>query len=67
MKLMLVETYCESPELILDLFEYLENLERLEVMVGDVDFLTIGEEGHVLPRAFPVPATVFNVLSTNTL
>ena len=60
-------TYCESPELVLDLFEYLENLERLEVMVGDIDFLTIGEKGHVLPLAFVVPATVLNVLSTDTL
>lgn len=67
MERMLVVTYCESPELILDLFEDLENLERLEVMVGDVDFLTIGEEGHVLPRAFLVLATVYNVLSTDTL
>lgn len=34
---MRVVTYCDSPEFILDLFEDLENLERLEVVVGDVD------------------------------
>ncbi|WP_179231081.1 hypothetical protein [Halorubrum ezzemoulense] len=67
MKRMLMVTYCESPDLILDLFEDLESLKRLEVVVGDIDFLTIGEEGHVLPLAFVVPATVLNVLSTDTL
>ncbi|WP_430639394.1 tyrosyl-DNA phosphodiesterase [Haloferax volcanii] len=36
-KRMRVVTYCDSPEFILDLFEDLENLERLEVVVGDVD------------------------------
>lgn len=36
-KRMHVVTYCDSPEFILDLFEDLENLERLEVVVGDVD------------------------------
>jgi len=34
---MRVVTYCDSPEFILDIFEDLENLERLEVVVGDVD------------------------------
>jgi hypothetical protein len=34
---MRVITYCDSPEFILDLFEDLENLECLEVIVGDID------------------------------
>lgn len=34
---MRVVTYCDSPEFILDLFDDLETLERLEVVVGDVD------------------------------
>ncbi len=35
-KQMRVVTYCDSPEFILDLFEDLDNLESLEVIVGDV-------------------------------
>ncbi|WP_277543645.1 tyrosyl-DNA phosphodiesterase [Haloarcula laminariae] len=34
---MRVITFCDSPEFILDLFEELEQLERLEVVVGDID------------------------------
>ncbi|WP_317175791.1 tyrosyl-DNA phosphodiesterase [Halomontanus rarus] len=36
-KRMRVVTYCDSPEFILDLFEDLDELESLEVVVGDVD------------------------------
>ncbi|MDB2294658.1 hypothetical protein PM085_20925, partial [Halorubrum ezzemoulense] len=39
----------------------------VEFLNVDVDLLNIGEEGHVLPRAFLVPATVFNVLSPEIL
>jgi hypothetical protein len=35
-KRMRVVTYCDSPEFILDLFEDLDDLESLEVVVGDV-------------------------------
>ena len=35
-KRMRVVTYCDSPEFILDLFEDLDDLEFLEVVVGDV-------------------------------
>jgi hypothetical protein len=34
---MRVVTFCDSPEFILDLFEEVEQLERLEVVVGDID------------------------------
>ena len=34
---MRVVTFCDSPKFILDLFEELETLERLEVVVGDID------------------------------
>ncbi len=33
---MRVVTYCDSPEFILELFDRVESLERLEVVVGDV-------------------------------
>jgi hypothetical protein len=41
--------------------------ELVEFLNVDVDFFNIGEEGHVLPRAFLAPATVFNVLSPEIL
>jgi hypothetical protein len=41
--------------------------ELVECLYVDIDFLDISEEGHVLPRAFLVPATVYNVLSPEIL
>ncbi len=34
---MRVVTYCDSPEFVLELFDRVETLDRLEVVVGDVD------------------------------
>ena len=34
---MRVVTYCDSPEFILELFDRVDTLERLEVVVGDID------------------------------
>jgi len=34
---MYVVTYCDSPEFIIELFDRVDSLERLEVVVGDVD------------------------------
>jgi hypothetical protein len=34
---MRVVTYCDSPEFILELFDRVESLEHLEVVVGDVE------------------------------